>query len=191
MAHLPGGIHLPPGFALPQMSGLALPNMAIPEEVSRFVRIWDHTVAWVKSLRQLPTKLGWGWIGVGLAAVIAMIPTSILLIRQGSAFASARAEVELLEPDTSELAREAELIRQYATLTGSGALTILPLGEVVAEIGARMPAGTYLARLTGSPDQLALVGRVKGNAGLKVKQISEALAAAPALRRAGYRLAAP
>ena len=191
MAHLPHGIHLPPGFALPQMPGLALPAMAVPEEVSRFVRTWDHALAWVKSLRQLPAKLGWGWIGVGVAAVIATIPTSILLIRQGSAFASAQAEVELLEPDTSELAREAELIRQYATLTGSGALTILPLGEVVAEIGARMPAGTYLAKLTGSPNQLVLLGRVKGNAGLKVKQISESLAAAPALRRAGYRLEAP
>jgi len=191
MAHLPGGVHLPPGFGLPQMPGLALPNMPMIEEVSRFVRIWDRIVAWVKSLRQLPAKLSWGWVGVGVAALIAMIPTSMLLARQGTAFASAQAEVELLEPDTSELAREAELIRQYATLTGSGALTILPLGEIVAEIGARMPAGTYLARLSASPDQLGLLGRVKGNAGLKVKQISERLAAAPALRRAGYRLPTP
>jgi hypothetical protein len=54
-----------------------------------------------------------------------------------------------------------------------------------------MPAGTYLSKLTATPDQLVLLGRVRGNSSLRIKQISEHLAAAPALRRAGYRLANP
>lgn len=195
MPHLPAGIHipsLPAGFQMPSMpAGIPLPGMPTMQDVSRFVRLWDRLVAGLRSLRALPGRMGWGWIAVGCAAVIAMVPTTALLLRQGSSLDAARSEVELLEPDTSELAREAELIRQYATLTGSGALTILPLGEVIAEVAARMPSGTYLARLSASPDQLLLIGRVRGNPTLKIKQISERLAVAPALRRAGYRLAMP
>jgi hypothetical protein len=136
--------------------------------------------AW-ESIRQS----GWRWVTAGAVALAILLPTIRLLSRQTTSEAQARRDLEMLEPDTAELARQARLLRTYAVLTGAGRLTLMPWGAVIAEIAERMPAGTYLTGVNANGDRLFVQGRVEGNLGEQLRHIIERFRQAPVLKRQG------
>lgn len=193
---LPSMPHLPNLPQLAQLHRLAqaahLPNFSQLQQlnlrtaVSLGERIWDRLRSFGRWAYGTPERWGWGWVAVGAIALLAMAPTAWWLTQRSHGLAQAREEYEEIRPDAEELARQSDVIRRYAALTGSGAIVILPVGDVVQDIAARAPAGTYLAKIAADRNELALLGRATGEPGKVMDRVREKLKGSAALRRAGY-----
>lgn len=193
---LPSMPHLPNLPQLAQLHRLAqaahLPNFSqiqqinLQTAVSFGERTWSRLKSAARWVYGAPERWGWGWVAVGALAILCMPPTAWWLTQRGNVLAEAREEYEDIRPDAEELARQAGVIRDYAALTGSGAIVILPVGEVVQDIAIRSPAGTYLARISADRNELVLLGRATGESGKVMDRLREKLKGSAALRRAGY-----
>jgi hypothetical protein len=138
-----------------------------------------------KAARAEPAWTGWKWVAAGALALAALVPTGMVLKSQSQALSAARRDWLLLEPDSSELGRQARMIRRYASLTGSGALSLMPWGEVIMEMANRMPAGVYVTTISANRDRLLVGGRVEGILSVQMKKISERMRQAPVMKRHG------
>jgi len=138
-----------------------------------------------KAARTGPVWSGWKWVAVGAVALLSLGPTAFLLRYQSRDLSSARREMALLEPDSFELARQARKIREYASLTGTGALSLMPWGIVIMEMANRMPPGVSISSVSANRDRLMVGGRVDGNLGVMMRKINEKLRQAPVMKQYG------
>lgn len=171
------------------VAAMHLPHLHMPEidmpHLPAPKRMAGAAIRVAGILGHLPSRMGWSWIALGAAAALAVIPTAWWIGRLGGTKSLTEREIELLAPENMELERQARLIKQYVQLTGTGALNLLPWGEVMMEVANRMPPGTFIARLDANAERLLISGRVKGNAGTRMKQIADRLRSAPVFKQQG------
>ncbi len=162
-----------PGSAAGARSGDALAGITGPirRGFRRFMRVTD--------------RFGWAWLGVGLAAIVAIVPVIYTISSMSRERAELNRELALQAPATLELQRQNALIREYVSLTGSGGLSLLPWGTVITEMAGCMPTGTYITSLSANSDRVLIHGRVQGRPGTRVRQIIRRLKKAPILKRHG------
>jgi hypothetical protein len=138
-----------------------------------------------KATQAQPVWSGWKWIAVGAVALASIVPTAVLVRDESRALSSSRREMALLEPDSYELARQAKKIKEYASLTGTGALSLMPWGTVIMEMANRLPSGVSLSSVSANRDRLLVGGRVDGSLGTMMKKINDRLRQAPVMKQYG------
>lgn len=141
--------------------------------------------AWAGAFRDLPERLGWGWVAIGAVALVASLLILWYPNWPGGESGKKRRELALLTVEMDELKRQDGLIKQYVSLTGSGGLLLFPWGAVITEMASKMPRGTYLTTINANQERLLVGGRVKGSPSRQVKRIVEGLKKAPMMKRLG------
>ena len=139
----------------------------------------------LRTVLELPARLGQTWLVLGLVSAIALLPTLWLWMHQGSNISSTRREIEMLAPDSSELERQAKLVNNFAEITRKGTLALVPWGEVVSEIAVLMPPDTYITSLNANTSRLMIVGRVRGSMSARLQSVVDQFKQSPALKRQG------